>query len=209
MPNIEWKRMPVGPLAMNCYIFICRETDRGLIIDPGDDVENLWKTIQGLDFTLEHILMTHGHFDHILNLQKFQTLAGLKAKAHPDDKALFENVNAMASMYGLPSSGPAEVDFTLAEGQVIEFGKHKFEVFHTPGHSPGSVSFVGGGVAVVGDVLFRDSIGRTDLPGASFEQLINSIRSKLFVLNDETEVLSGHGETTTIGYEKKYNPFLR
>ncbi len=209
MPEIAWRRIPVGPLAMNSYIFSCKATGAGMIIDPGDDVEHLWQSVQDMNCQLSHIILTHGHFDHILQLKKFQELSGLKAKAHAGDQHLFANVDDMAAMFGLHSSGPAEVEFTLAEGRKIEFGELSFEILHTPGHSPGSVSLIGHGFAIVGDVLFRDSVGRTDLPGGSFEILTQSIRSKLFTLPDETIVLSGHGEQTTVGYEKRYNPFLR
>lgn len=208
MPNLEWKRIPVGPLAMNCYICVCRDTNKGMIIDPGDNVSMLLSTIEELDFSLEKILITHGHFDHILNLKEFQQQTGLQAQAHPADKPLFENLNRIAQMYGLESAGVPDVDFCLSEGEQIALGTHSFEILHTPGHSPGSVSFLSDGLAIVGDVLFQGSIGRTDLPGGSFDELLGTIRTKLLPLPDETEVLCGHGETTMIGYERKYNPFL-
>lgn len=209
MPELEWKRIPVGPLAMNCYLIKCTVTEELMIVDPGDEVERLWEIVQDWGGNLASIVLTHGHFDHILQLKQFQQLSGLKALAHAGDAQLFTNVSNMAAMFGMQSSGPAAVNFSLNDGDKIDFGRLSFEVLHTPGHSPGSVSLVGHNLAIVGDVLFRDSIGRTDLPGGSFEILAQSIRSKLFTLNDETIVLSGHGESTTIGYEKKYNPFLQ
>ena len=209
MPEFEWKRFPVGPLEMNSYLVKCCTTEALMIVDPGDEVERLWQSVENWGGKLAHIILTHGHFDHILQLKRFQELAGLKAMAHAGDEQLFANVSEMAAMFGMRSPGQATVDFTLSEGDRIEFGELSFNILHTPGHSPGSVSLVGHGMAIVGDVLFKDSIGRTDLPGGSFEILAQSIRSKLFTLNDDTIVLSGHGEPTSIGHEKKYNPFLQ
>lgn len=209
MSKIEWERIPVGPIAMNSYIVYCTETGEGIIIDPGDEVEYLWQRVSDIGVQLSQIVLTHGHWDHILHLKKFQEISGLDAIAHPDDMILFSEIEKIAALYGLQSSGPANVKFSLLEGDEVKVGNTTFSVRHTPGHSPGSVSLISDDLAIVGDVLFFQSIGRTDLPGGSHPQLLASIESKLMNLDDDVRVLPGHGETTTIGFERVHNPFLR
>ncbi len=206
---MRWEKIPVGPFAMNCYILSCEDTNEGIIIDPGDEIEYIMSAIEQLGVKLLQIVVTHGHVDHVLQLKKFQDITGLPTAMHPLDKDFLLNLPQTAQMFGLEAAGIPTVDIELEDGQTIAFGNVQMEVVHTPGHTPGSISLIGNGYAVVGDVLFNGSIGRTDLPGASYPQLISTIRNKLMVLDDNVKVLPGHGEITTIGFERLNNPFLR
>jgi len=205
---MNWEMVTVGPFAMNCYILFCEKTRRGLVVDPGDEVERIIARLQALHVQAEQVVITHGHVDHILKLKDFQERTGLPVAMHPLDRDLVNYLPETAQMFGLVPAVIPVIDRDLADGETIAFGEVSLTVVHTPGHSPGSVSLIGQGHAVVGDVLFRESIGRTDLPGGSYSQLINTIREKLLVLDDATVVLSGHGPTTTIGHERRNNPFL-
>lgn len=206
---MKWEKIPVGPFAMNCYILSCEKTGEGIIVDPGDEVEYLLDVVQQLGVKLLQIVVTHGHVDHVLQLKKFQELTGLPTAMHPADRDFLEHLPQTAQLFGLRAAGIPSIDVELQEGQTISFGDVALQVVHTPGHTPGSISLIGEGHAVVGDVLFNGSIGRTDLPGASYPQLISTIKNKLLVLDDSVRVLPGHGEVTTIGFERLNNPFLR
>ncbi len=206
---MKWERLPVGPFAMNCYILYCEETGEGIIVDPGDEVDYILVTVEELGVKLLQIIITHAHVDHILKLKDFQDRTSLPTAMHPNDKDFLLHMPQTAQLFGLEPAGIPTVDIDLEDGQEITFGKHTMKVVHTPGHTPGSISLIGEGHAVVGDVLFNGSIGRTDLPGASYPQLIASIQNKLLVLDDKVKVLPGHGEITTIGFERLNNPFLR
>ena len=205
---MKWKMVTVGPFAMNCYILFCEKTHRGIVVDPGDEVERIVAAMKALAVQAEQIIITHGHVDHVLKLKTFQELTGLPTAMHPLDKEFLQYLQESAQMFGLVAAGIPGIDHDLEEGQVISFGEVNLEVVHTPGHSPGSIALIGEGHAVVGDVLFRESIGRTDLPGGSYPQLLKTIKEKLLVLDDDTVVLSGHGPETTIGFERQNNPFL-
>ncbi|RMD93296.1 MAG: MBL fold metallo-hydrolase [Calditrichaeota bacterium] len=206
---MKWEKLPVGPFAMNCYILSCEDTGEGIIVDPGDEVDSILSTLEKLDVKLLQIVITHGHVDHVLQLKKFQDLTGLPTAMHPLDQSFLTHLPQTAQLFGLESAGVPSIDIELEEGQTICFGRCCLEVVHTPGHTPGSISLIGENTAVVGDVLFNGSIGRTDLPGASYPQLIESIKKKLMVLEDHVKVLPGHGEVTTIGFERLNNPFLK
>ncbi len=206
---MKWEKIPVGPFAMNCYILSCEKTGEGIVVDPGDEVELILSVIREIGVNLLQIIITHGHVDHVLQLKRFQDLTGLPTAMHPLDREYLNQLPQTAALFGLEAAGIPEIDIELEEGQTIQFGDVRLEVVHTPGHTPGSISLIGEGHAVVGDVLFNGSIGRTDLPGASYPQLISTIKSKLLVLDDHVKVLPGHGEVTTIGFERLNNPFLR
>lgn len=202
------ERLEVGVFAENCYVVGCIESREGVVIDPGDEIPRVLQVIEKHLLKIQFILLTHAHIDHVKEAQAIKSELSVPLFMHRDDQFLLDNLPAQAASYGLATSGIPKVDQYLEEGQRIRFGKCAFNVVHTPGHSPGSVSFVAPKTAFVGDVLFAGSIGRTDLPGGDFGTLINSIQSKLFPLGDDTQVYPGHGPATTIGDERRTNPFL-
>jgi glyoxylase-like metal-dependent hydrolase (beta-lactamase superfamily II) len=202
------ERLEVGVFAENCYVVGCEITSEGVVIDPGDEVARILKSIAELKLKIKYILLTHAHLDHVKEVTATQKALAVPVMMHRADQFLLDNLPAQAAAFGLTTSGIPRVDKYIEEGEQIEFGRHRFEVLHTPGHSPGSVTFAEKGVAFVGDLLFAGSIGRTDLPGGDYETLIRSVKSKLFPLGDDTRVYSGHGPQTTIGQEKQTNPFL-
>jgi hydroxyacylglutathione hydrolase len=154
------------------------------------------------------IVNTHGHLDHVYNNGAFKQRTGAPLAIHPADLAFLERLGEMAAAWGLPPVDSPAPDLLLHDGNKLEIGAFTLDVIHTPGHTPGSICLYGSGVLISGDTLFRESIGRTDLPGGSFPQLIESIRSRLLVLPDDTAVYPGHGPPTTIGHERRRNPFL-
>ncbi|MFQ5752074.1 MAG: MBL fold metallo-hydrolase [bacterium] len=202
------EKLEVGVFAENCYIVGCKDTLDGVVIDPGDEVHRILAKIQEKQLNIKYILLTHAHLDHVRELMDLKAEIAVPILMHPADNFLLENLPAQAAAFGLTVSGIPKVDKYVNEEEHIAFGQQQLKVLHTPGHSPGSISYVTKGVAFVGDALFAGSIGRTDLPGGHYDLLINSIRTKLFRLDDETIVYSGHGPPTTIGKEKRTNPFL-
>lgn len=202
------ERLEVGAFAENCYIVGCEETRHGVVIDPGDEIERIIGRIGQLHLDIQLVLLTHAHLDHVKELNAFKREIDVPVLMHKDDLFLLESLPEQAAAFGMVASGIPTIDRYVDEGEAVDCGKLRFEILHTPGHSPGSVTYIEKGVAFVGDVLFAGSIGRTDLPGGDFETLIRSIRTKLLPMGDETEVYSGHGPPTTIGRERKFNPFL-
>lgn len=200
--------LEVGAFAENCYIVSCKQTKEGVVIDPGDEIPRILDRIKEHNLVIQYILLTHAHLDHVKELNTFRNEIDVPVFMHQNDQFLLDNLPMQAASFGLTTSGIPQVDRYITEGEKIRFGQLCFDVLHTPGHSPGSVSYVTKGVAFVGDVLFSGSIGRTDLPGGDFETLLNSIRTKLIPLGDETKIYSGHGPPTTIGHERQFNPFL-
>jgi len=203
--------IPVGSLLCNCVIVGDEASKRAIVIDPGDEVEKVGALLHKHGLTVAAIVATHGHIDHVGGIAKLKALTGAPAMIHEADMPMYENIALQAQWLGVPPPETTEIDNHLRDGQALEFGKHKLEVRHTPGHSPGSVSFIvpaGSPIVFAGDTLFAGSIGRTDLWGGSFDQIINSIRSSLFSLPDDSVVLPGHGPRTTIGVERTTNPFL-
>ena len=203
------KQLSVGMVQANCYIVGCEKTKEGVVIDPGDEAERILAEIEATELTIKYILNTHAHFDHILANGPLVEATGAPLALHPLDLPLLRQSGG-AGFFGLDLPSGPDPDTELAEGDTIAFGTHTLEVFFTPGHSPGHVSFyeANEGVIFDGDVLFAGGIGRTDLPGGSHETLMNSINEKLMVLPDETVVCSGHGPITTIGQERVSNPWL-
>lgn len=200
----------VGPFAMNAYLLWCDETQQGILIDPGDDIDRLAREVAREKVRPAYIVLTHAHLDHAWHAHEAQTRFGLKLYMHREDLPLLQNLEKQAALLGFTpfAATPARVDGYLQEGDEIAFGKQRLKIRHAPGHSPGSIVLLSEKIAVVGDVLFHGSIGRTDLPGGSYEVLMRSIREKLMTLPDEVLVLPGHGEETTIGFERRQNPFL-
>lgn len=209
--SLRWRCVTVGPFAMNAYILWCDQTQEGLLIDPGDEIERIADEVDDAGVKLQRIIITHAHIDHVLRSRQAQEHFHLPLYMHHDDVGLLQNVSRQAEMMGLSFGEikPPRIDGYLAEGDVLEFGRERFKVVHGPGHSPGSILLISENIAVVGDVLFRGSIGRTDLPMGSHEALLKTITEKLMILDDEVLVLPGHGEETTIGGERRHNPFLQ
>jgi glyoxylase-like metal-dependent hydrolase (beta-lactamase superfamily II) len=202
--------LAVGPFVMNAYLVADEESRDAALIDPGDETDRILARIEELELRPRMILNTHGHLDHVTGVQAVKERTGLPFYLHPEDRFLVESLAQHAAMFGLPAATPPEVDRDLADGDVLRVGALEIEVLHTPGHSPGSVSFhVASEKAVFcGDVLFEGSIGRTDLPRGSLDVLLRSIRERLFPLGDDVVVYPGHGPATTIGQERRTNPFL-
>jgi len=200
--------LPVGPLQVNCVILGCSTTRKAAVIDPGDDFDSIVAILKKHQLQVEIILNTHGHFDHIGANAALKKSSGAPIYIHPEDKKLLQLASAQGALYGLtvPNSPPA--DHELDDGQKVQFGEQEFTVLHTPGHSPGGVCFYTEGLLISGDTLFAGSVGRTDLPGGSHQQLLDSIRTKLAGLPAPTRVIPGHGPDTSMGQELRYNPFL-
>ncbi len=193
-----FRMLAVGPYMSNCYIVGSETTKEGIIIDPGAEAESIMKIVNALELDIKLIVATHGHIDHVGAVNGVKERTGAPFGMHEAETikgGIFEK------------STP--VDEPLKRGDITEIGDLEFEVRHTPGHSPGGISLVGEGIVFSGDTLFQFSIGRTDFPGASYSQIMTSIFEQLMVLPDETPVYSGHGPDTTIGKERKANPFVR
>jgi len=197
-----------GSLQVNCYILGCEKTKEAVVIDPGGNVEDIKEIIDNYNLKVKYILITHGHFDHTGGLKKLKELTGGLICIHKEDEFLLKDGVAHGMMFGIYIDNPPPADKFIAHGEYLEFGQYKIKVIHTPGHSPGSVSYHIEDKVFTGDILFADSIGRTDLPGGDYELLINTVKMQLFNLPDVTSVYPGHGPSTTIGEEIKFNPFF-
>jgi hydroxyacylglutathione hydrolase len=205
------KLLVVGPFAANCYIVGSTSTKQGMIIDPGADAETIMRTVQQSELSISIIVITHAHMDHVGALREVQQKTNAQSAIHEAEKGfVFSTPMRMLTSLGVsPVKSPPRPDRLLKDGDLIDLGDLHFEVLYTPGHSSGGICLLGHGVVFSGDTLFKLGIGRTDFPGMSHERLINSIREKLMVLPDETIVYPGHGPATTIGDERRGNPFLR
>lgn len=227
-PYIE-KEIVVGPFQCNCKILVCGKTGHALIVDPGDDALKIHSAIKTLEkdhslkVQVKMFFHTHGHLDHIAGtrqlkeiLQKNGDGAPLQIALHQKDLELYQNLPMQGQFFGISYDAPLPVDRFLEEGEVLEMGQIRFQVIHTPGHSPGSIclkmnedSSLGNSETVFcGDTLFQGSIGCTDLWGGDADLLLKSIRTRLFTLDDATRVCPGHGPQSTIGIEKRENPFF-
>lgn len=204
------KTLVVGPFASNCYIVGSDSTKHGLIIDPGAEAKLILKTVNDLGLKIGLILVTHAHIDHIGALAAVKENKGAKFAIHEAEAkaglGMFSRM--LSSVTGGSFSQPPKPDRLLKDGDTIDIDDLEFTVMHTPGHSPGGISLYGDGILFSGDTLFNHGIGRTDFPGCSYEQIMDSIQNKLMKLPDETIVYPGHGPATTIGEEKRGNPFF-
>jgi hydroxyacylglutathione hydrolase len=204
------KTLVVGPFASNCYIVGSDSTKHGLIIDPGAEAKLILKTVNDLGLKIDLILVTHAHIDHIGALAPVKEKTGAKFAIHEAEAkaglGMFSRM--LSSMTGGSFNQPPKPDRLLKDEDAIDVDGLIFTVLHTPGHSPGGISLYGHGILFSGDTLFNRGIGRTDFPGCSYEQIMNSIQNKLMTLPDETVVYPGHGPATTIGEEKRGNPFF-
>jgi glyoxylase-like metal-dependent hydrolase (beta-lactamase superfamily II) len=205
------KMLAVGPFAANCYIVGSSATKQGMIIDPGAEADTILRTVQQTRLSISLIAITHAHIDHVGALREVQEKTNAQFAIHEAEKGfLFAAPMRMLTSLGIsPIKSPPRPDRTLKDGERIDVGDLHFEVLHTPGHSSGGICLSGHGVVFSGDTLFNLGIGRTDFPGMSHERLMKSIHEKLMVLPDETIVYPGHGPSTTIGDERRGNPFLQ
>lgn len=193
----------------NCYIIGCESTKSAAVIDPGEEADRILKELAKDSLTLKYIINTHGHFDHVGGNYDLKKASGADIVIHPADEAMLADLVRTAAAFGLSAQNSPAPDRTVQEGDTISFGEITLRVLDTPGHSPGGISLHTDNMVFVGDTLFAGSIGRTDLPGGDFQTLISSIKTKLFPLGDDTKVYTGHGPATSIGQEKRANPFLR
>ncbi len=199
------KRLVVGPIGTNCYVVGSESGKKGMVIDPGGDADIIINTVKELGLSIDLIILTHTHFDHTGALKAVKDATGARVALHKDEKDSM--MNPIFQAFGVSGKTP-EADRLLEDGDTIDIDDLHFTVLYTPGHSPGGISIAGHGIVFSGDTLFNCGIGRTDFPGCSHDGLIDSIKNKLMTLPDETQVLPGHGPQTTIGDEKKMNPFL-
>lgn len=200
--------LPTGPLEVNCYLVGCENSGKAAVIDPGGNVDSIMALLRQLDLTLTMVINTHGHFDHIGANRALLDKTGCELLIHQNDAPLLQRAAEHAASFGLSASSSPEPTRLLHDGDIITVGELSLRVIHTPGHSPGGICLHVEDCLFVGDTLFSGSIGRTDLPGGNHQQLISNIKEKLLCLADETKVYPGHGPATTIGREKRDNPFL-
>lgn len=207
----------VGPFFKNAFLLACERTSEAVVIDPGDEVDEVIALVAQRRLAVTHILLTHAHVDHVTGVAAARRAWPVPIALHRADQFLYDRAVQMGELFGLRVEPPPPVDVYYAPGQVIGFGDHEVRVHHTPGHCPGGVCLQvgrtgepGGGLDLfVGDTLFAGSIGRTDLPGGDYDTLIRSIRTTLFAFGDLARVHPGHGPSTTIGAERRNNPFLQ
>jgi hydroxyacylglutathione hydrolase len=205
--------IPVTPFEQNCTLLWCETSRRAVVVDPGGDLEHICQTIAQVGVTVEKIWLTHGHIDHAGGAAELkESLGGAPIEGpHRADLFLLEHLAETGRSFGLSVGRNVTPDRWLDDADQVRVGELVFNVLHCPGHSPGSVAFFNAGqrLVIVGDVLFRGSIGRSDLPGGDHQTLIRSITDKLLPLGDDVAVVPGHGPTTTIGHERMANPFLQ
>ena len=206
------ENLVVSPFQSNCWIVGCEETRESVVIDPGDEAERILEIVAAHQLEIRYVIHTHGHLDHVSATAIVQRETGGLMLIHKADKILLDELPTQAMIFGLNEPEIPKVDQYIREGDQISFGHHTLSVIETPGHSPGGVCLKLEGdqpALFAGDTLFRGSVGRTDLWGGSHDGLIGSIREKLWPLDDQTVVYPGHGPTTTLGVEKRENPFLQ
>jgi glyoxylase-like metal-dependent hydrolase (beta-lactamase superfamily II) len=211
MSTLKAMIVPVTPFQQNCAILWEEESNRGAVSDPGGDVEQILKAIEKSGVTIEKILLTHGHIDHAGGAAELAERLGVKIEGpHTEDRFLLDDLPRSGAQYGMAGVRPVTPDRWLKEGDTVSVGGLTFEIFETPGHTPGSVVFFNkpNGFLLGGDVLFKGSIGRTDFPRGDHAALLASIRDKLFPLGDDVVFLPGHGQPGRIGEERRTNPFL-
>ncbi len=203
--------LAVGPLACNCTIFGDESTREAFVVDPGDQAGRILSRLAAHGLATKAIVLTHGHIDHVGAVAELRRATGAPVYLNEHDFATYSQIGAQAAWLGMEAPELADIDGRLGDGDTLQLGSTRFTVLHTPGHTPGSVALWAASeqLLVSGDTLFRESIGRTDLPGGDARRILVSIRQKLLPLPDETVVIPGHGPETTMGHEKRYNYFLQ
>ncbi len=202
------EQIPTGPIGTNCYVLGDAQTRRGLVIDPGSDAPVILELLRHHDLQVETLVATHGHWDHVGAVRALQRATGARFLAPAGDVELIRHARTSALLMGVVVDPPPDPDGFLAEGDVLSVGNLQLRVLAAPGHTPGHVILVGPGFAFVGDVIFAGSVGRTDLPGGDWDTLLESIRTKILTLPDDTVLYPGHGPPTTVRRERLSNPFL-
>jgi hydroxyacylglutathione hydrolase len=207
--GLKVEAFQVGPLENNAYLVIDEGSKECVLVDPGMDSEPIAEEIRGRGLTLGAVVNTHAHFDHSYANGYFLEAFGCPLLLHEADLELLRDMSRHATLFGFPGRTSPDPTGFLRDGQDIKVGGGALRVAHTPGHTPGGVCLLSQGQAITGDTLFAQSIGRTDLPGGDYDQLVRSIQTALYTLPESTEVHPGHGPATLIGYEKRHNPFVK
>ena len=206
--NLILKTLVVGPIQSNCYMIGCERTKEAAVIDPGGDADKILITLAKDKLRCVSIINTHGHFDHSADNKRLKEVTGAQLLIHNADASMILHQGTNRGMWGISIENSPPPDRYLNEGDIITFGDISLKVLNTPGHSPGSISLVTDKIVFVGDTLFAGSIGRTDFPGGDHEGLLRHVRNKIFTLGDDVVVCPGHGPKTTVGRERKTNPFF-
>lgn len=210
MANIRISSLTVGNLAVNCWFLVNGETGEALVFDPGGEAEKIQAYVEKKGWKIQAILLTHGHADHMGGAEELRNLCGVKIYVLAEEEPMLLNAKTNLSVFIDRRAITLKADEFLRDGQEIVLGGISLKVYHTPGHTPGGCAYYcpEAGCVFSGDTLFQASVGRSDFPGGSMSELVRSVKEKLFILPDETKVYPGHGDETTIEYEKKYNPFV-
>ena len=200
------KKLPLGNMPTNCYILADEKTKECAVFDPADEVERIISELEG--YKLKYIVLTHMHIDHVMALDKLKEITSALAVVHKEDATCMNNDNFTLAKFFGTTSPETQADIIAEDGDTFRLGDCELKIIHTPGHTKGSMCIYCDGILISGDTLFAQSVGRSDFPGGSHSELVNSIKTKLFILPDDTKVYSGHSGVTTIGTEKMYNPFV-
>jgi len=202
--------LPVGPLQCNCSIIGDEATREAMVIDPGDEIEDILALVRKHNLQVKQIVITHAHIDHVGGAMRLRATTGAPILLNQNDYALLKMLDVQAAWVGMPVPGKVEIDRSVSTGETVSAGSHTAEILHTPGHTEGSIClyFEAEKKLIAGDTLFAGSIGRTDLPGGSMQKIMQSLRGTVLALPDDTVVVPGHGPVTTIGEERESNPFL-
>jgi hydroxyacylglutathione hydrolase len=205
------KVFPVGPLQCNCSVLGDEQTHEAMVIDPGDQIDDILAILKHENLKLKQIVVTHAHIDHVGGAMKLKAATGAPILMNQDDQALLKLLDVQAAWIGMRPPGAVLVDESVSDGSVLKIGSIPANVIHTPGHTEGSICLYlpDQQILIAGDTLFAGSIGRTDLPGGSFEKIMRSLHTRVLALPDETAVVPGHGPATSIGQERESNPFLQ
>ena len=205
------KILPVGPLLCNCSVIGDEATHEAMVIDPGDDIEDVLAIVRQHKLEVKQIVITHAHIDHVGGAMKLRAATGAPILLNQSDYALLKMLDVQAAWVGMAAPGAVEIDQSVSTGDTVKAGSHSASILHTPGHTEGSIClyFPAEKTLIAGDTLFAGSIGRTDLPGGSMQKIMQSLQGTVLALPDETVVVPGHGPLTTIGEERENNPFLK